>query len=587
MEGLGYTNKMVMNLALSNQARTSADEAWRAKDVENKLVWLLPIGHSVKPVVLGEFIRSCLTALSDHKYRREGDRCVQEKMLPPKEGAEGGAQLHSRYWEPVCTIREFLYSTVQMDIDPVAWNNMLARGSIVKDTIEYLMNCCDSQFEPIEREMRVWSFSNGVYDGSTDTGYTYNALTGLPSRAMAVDSPNAGTWTSEASDTYPASRVACLFIPFTFPIDWAVRNDEVAFEDIGNCDHWQHIPTPSFDMIPKKQRMSAKVTQWLWVFRGRVFYEMRERENWQVMPLLRGAGGTGKTTYTQNIKRTHPHNKVPTMSSNAEKQFGLGMLRHGWSFIIPELRTDNFNVCEGEMLQIISGDPVSLAIKFGDAEQLENWKLHGTAAANAPLQFVDSHGAWARRIVEFEFPHILNKDEVKTTLDDDLEKELPFIILKANRAYRSATKQYRGQGIWNVLPDEFGESKKKLESRTNPMEGFITSGKVVLHWAANRPSAGTDGHAEPPLDKCTWCTEGDMRAAFKAYCHDSGMKVHIRFDEDLYKGHFERHGVRLIQHQPDNTEVPGKFFINAKMQPVAAAPAPPPPPAASFNLNPS
>jgi hypothetical protein len=437
---------------------------------------------------------------------------------------------------------------------------MQSRGGVVKDAVEYLTNCMDSQFEPIEPIMRVWSFSNGVYHGDQDLFYPYNADTGIPT--LVRQGPG-GVREASPQDILSADVISCKYIPHNF-------NEEAAatpctgfgdsYQDVAaDGNHWWHIPTPNFDKIPRYQRMSFGVTQWLWVFRGRPFYKMKELDNWQVLPLLRGAGGTGKTTVTQNIKKTHPHEKVPTMSSNIERQFGLGMLRNGWSYIIPELRTDSFNLPEGEMLQIISGDPVSLSIKHGDAEQLEEWVLHGTAAANNPLQIMDTQGAWSRRIVEFEFPHILTSEQVDPMLEQKLDEELPNIILKSNRAYRAACRQYGNSTIWKVLPREFLDLRSRLERRCNPMQGFMMDDSIIMQWPKGKTA--NDEEPEHPL----FCTISELREAFGEYCRIHNVRKGVVFDEDLYKSHFEQHGVRSSRHRPGHENETGKFFVNIRV----------------------
>jgi hypothetical protein len=57
-------------------------------------------------------------------------------------------------------------------------------------------------------------------------------------------------------------------------------------------------------------------------------YNVREYDNWQIMPLIRGLGSTGKTMITDIIRQTYNANDIGTISNGIEKQFGLSQVRY-------------------------------------------------------------------------------------------------------------------------------------------------------------------------------------------------------------------------------------------------------------------
>ncbi len=108
---------------------------------------------------------------------------------------------------------------------------------------------------------------------------------------------------------------------------------------------------------------------------------------------------------------------------------------------------------------------------------LEKWTVPGIFAGNELPGWVDNAGSIVRRILLFQFDQLVTEKD--TNLDTKLHIELPHILVKSNRAYLATVSSARGADVWKIVPQYFREQRMLVASACNPLEAFITSGKVV------------------------------------------------------------------------------------------------------------
>lgn len=60
---------------------------------------------------------------------------------------------------------------------------------------------------------------------------------------------------------------------------------------------------------------------------GRMFYDVNERDTWQVIPFLKGVAGTGKSFIINILLSIFDPKDVGILSNNVEEQFGLAPLQ--------------------------------------------------------------------------------------------------------------------------------------------------------------------------------------------------------------------------------------------------------------------
>ena len=133
----------------------------------------------------------------------------------------------------------------------------------MKQLEEYLIACDDPEVPEIVTERTVFSFLNGVYLAKQEVFIEYE-------HADQYFAPN----------QYPA---ACKHHHVEFNPAWTKIPDPM------------DIPTPAMDSIMIAQHWSPNVMRWAYVLFGRLFYDVGEFDDWQIVPFLKGLAGTGKS----------------------------------------------------------------------------------------------------------------------------------------------------------------------------------------------------------------------------------------------------------------------------------------------------
>lgn len=369
-------------------------------------------------------------------YRRLNGWCYQRASTPE------GHDTHA--WRAVCKIRDFVYDVTRKEIHYEMWKNLTMSRTNVVAAVEHLTSCTDVQFPDLKRDRHVFSFSNGLYISSSDDFVPYG---------------------SAAAARLPHDLAAAKYFDAPFPHEC---HSAAASE-------WRAIPTPHLQSILDFQGMSEEVQRWLLVMLGRLMYDVNEKDTWQVLPYLKGAAATGKSTILMRICRgMYEVADVGIMSNNIERKFGLSAFYDRFMFIGPEMKSD-MQLEQAEFQSIVSGETVQVAIKFQTAQSVD-WRAPGILAGNEVPGWVDNSGSINRRIVLFLFPNSVQNGDMG--LGKKLDRELPAIMLKANRAYLEAVRLYSRDNVWKHLPTEFHLAKEELSETVNSVTSFLRSGQL-------------------------------------------------------------------------------------------------------------
>ena len=305
------------------------------------------------------------------------------------------------------------------------------------------------EFPDLIPTRRVWSFRKGVYNATDDTYHRYDA----PTREL---------------DEF----VACKYFDMDF--------QECYFKDasIGSKKTYDDIKTPSLDQIFKFQQWDDEMIKWMFVFIGRMFYDVNERDTWQVIPFLKGVAGTGKSSIINVILNIFDPKDVGILSNNVEEQFGLSPIADKLNFVAPEVKKD-FSINQATFQSMVTGENVSLAVKNGAPINMI-WTIPGMLAGNEAPGWEDKSGSIARRVTVLDFPYATTDADRDPTLGGRIKKEIPAIIRKSSLAYDWATSAYGDSDIWSVLPQRMCESKEKLQYSTNLLYAFLKSANVEI-----------------------------------------------------------------------------------------------------------
>ena len=203
-----------------------------------------------------------LAELFEKRYRRFNGSCYKQVFN------EDGYFTYS--WKEAMTIDEFVYA-FSSTANYANFHNATSNKGNVSESIKFLKTCREQQFPDLKKNRHVFSFRNGVYiakhkekgsDKVTDRFYKYGTKPPLPS-------------------TY----VACKYF-------------DLEFDNFDEVDDWYDIPTPNFQKILdyqfNKNPECKDICKWMYIFIGKLMYELKECDRWQIMPYLLGIAKSGK-----------------------------------------------------------------------------------------------------------------------------------------------------------------------------------------------------------------------------------------------------------------------------------------------------
>lgn len=375
-------------------------------------------------------------------------------------------------WERVCDMQEFVYEACRKEINYDMWLNLTCFRSNVSSAIDHLESCRDVQLPELHRDRHVFAFSDGIYLAAQDRFCAY----GSPEHAAL------------ASDLVAAKY---------FPIP-SHQGIDIGCDDEG---WYKDILTPHLQSILDYQGMGEDVSRWMYAMIGRLIYEVNELDGWQVLPFLKGAASSGKSTILTRVCRgLYEATDVGTLSNNIERKFGLSALHDKLLFIGPEIKSD-IALEQAEFQSIVSGETVQVAIKCRTAQTVE-WKVPGALAGNEVPNWVDNSGSVNRRIVLFDFPNRVHNGDME--LGRKIDREMPSLIVKCNRAYLSAVRRYAKDNVWKHLPAPFHAAKEEFTESVNSIVSFLRSGQLAF-------------------DKDAYMPFEHFAAAYESYTHGMGL----------------------------------------------------------------
>lgn len=101
-------------------------------------------------------------------------------------------------------------------------------------------------------------------------------------------------------------------------------------------------------------------------------------------------------------------------------------------------------------------------------------------AGNEAPSWRDNSASIQRRMVLFDFAKPVRAEDCVGNLQDLLRDELPDILVKCNRAYRTTAQDSGQKNVWSLLPLYFKKTSQDLLASIQPLESFLDSENVVM-----------------------------------------------------------------------------------------------------------
>lgn len=402
------------------------------------------LGDDIKFNDYQELLLHSLNTASEKGYRKKGEHVHKRVVIPDEEG-----DIRTHAWQEVCSMEDFVRMSCDKELNLKMWRCMTSNQSVIAGATKYLVACKDSELPTLVSDRHVFAFSNGTYVTWVDKDANTVGDMFVPYKAP----PN--------GKKLPSSTVAANY--FTQPLDY--MGDK----------HWSEMDTPNMDKILDTQSFTPDVKRWVYVFIGRMLYDLNEHDDWQVIPFLKGVGGTGKSTLINEVcGQFYPKHDIGILSNNIERKFGLSALVGKLMFLAPEVKED-LQLEQAEFQSIVVGEDVQIATKHETGRSI-GWTIPGMLAGNEMPGWVDNSGSIARRVVIFFFGNAVPATQGDTELKRKLKAELPMSLQKCNRAYIEAVSEVGSNNIWLHLPKYFKQQQDNLRAETNSLEHFMVNG---------------------------------------------------------------------------------------------------------------
>lgn len=471
-----------------------------------------------------KFLLYLLRYAQDNGYRRYGDQVYKQVIV---EGT--GKMTHA--WEPFCTIEQFVHDCVDKDVLVEQWKNSTKDKGCSKFCTNYLKNRrSDREFPFLNPNRHAFSFKNGIYF----TDHTEKQIVNNVEKDVSVGK----FFRYEEIPAEHEDVVTCKFFKQDFP-------EEV-------YERWQDIPTPKFKSILELQGLDENVIEWIFALIGRLFYLLGEKDKWQILLFIKGIAGSGKSTIASFIKSLFNPNDIGMLTcGNHEKTFGVSAFYDKLIYMCTEVKAD-FGLPQDVLQSMITGETISVAIKSKTAIQTE-FKIPGIFFGNEFGDWVDNAGSVSRRFLVCEFLKPVKNGKSNPNLIQEIQdEETGLLIQKMNRAYLDFASKYNCKDIWDVVPEYFKETKKRMRCRVNSLMSYMMESKEI----------------QIVQDEIQTIPLTFFSTIYREYCKKSGMRP-LKLDaKENCESVFDELGAELIYDEGRTfmgREYSGTFVRNAKV----------------------
>jgi GTPase SAR1 family protein len=496
MNFLYYANHAIH--ALHRSMQTSKDAGSLVPMEDRNVVPIVPgltQFRILEPDELNDYQKLIMHMLAEAKmrgFRKFNGDCYVQRYTDRQE--------YTHAWERSCSIKDFVYEACNKELVFDVWRFMTQNRSNASAVIDYLSNCKDPEFPDLIKDRHVFSFSNGVYISKHWDGERFRDV----------------FWPYDSDRKLPCNIVSCKYF-------------DLPFDDYANVEDWYDIPTPHLQTIMEFQEWPEDVCRWMYVFIGRLLYEVGEIDCWQVIPFLKGTAGSGKSTIVLKVcANLFDKADVGILSNNIERKFGISAFVDKYLFVAPEIKAD-LQMEQAEFQSIVSGEDIQVNVKFQKAHSVE-WHVPGILAGNELPNWGDNSGSFSRRAIIFEFLKQVKNGDME--LARKLDREMAAILKKCNRGYLETATQYARDNVWNHLPAYFRQTRSELEEAANSAEHFLSSGKMVF---------GKDLH----------CRYDDFVAAYREHAKAFNFPFK-KISKDLWNTPFQKRTMRVVFEERNN-----------------------------------
>lgn len=425
-----------------------------------------------------KLIFHAIDTVQKYKYKRYENDIYEEIKNPHP----------TRAWQRRCSIIEFINNEFSMINNYTIWLLLTSSKDMDRRVSEYIAKTFDERFPELKKNRNIFSFKNGVY-----ISHVY-------------DSENKPTYIDK-------------FVQYTSPEFQDLQVTSCKYFDL-DMDIENH-ETPVLDSIFQYQDISNLNISIIKMFIGRMLYNVGLLDDWQVIMMFIGSGGTGKSTITNIIKKFYENDDVGVISNNFQTIFGLGDIYNKYIYIAPEIKRD-WKIDQAEFQEMISGGKMNINKKHQSSVMVD-WTVPGILAGNENPGFTDNALSIQRRIVVSRFD--TKVENADGNLSKKLYNEISSIIRSCNLQYLKYARLHGDKDLWSWIPPYFKETQKLMTTSTNTLNAFLDSDNIRF---------GTDLF----IPKDVFFKE------YNIFCNNNNMTKN-KITIDFYKSPFQKYKITI------------------------------------------
>ena len=211
---------------------------------------------------------------------------------------------------------------------------------------------------------------------------------------------------------------------------------------------------------------------------GRLLFKVNQLDKWQVMPLLIGEGGTGKSLILSVVCAMLDAGAISEVDNSQEKTFGLQDKHDKELIVVRDAPANMSAVLPQEHFQkMVTGEGIQISVKNDYAFSCV-WSTPMIAASNVMFDYKDNASQVTRRVTVFRFPTVVSEAAGDASLEERiLGGELPNVVARCLDAYRRLRADGNDRKIfWSICPATLKEARDDARAEGNLVHKFLTAG---------------------------------------------------------------------------------------------------------------
>lgn len=317
--------------------------------------------------------------------------------------------------------------------------------------------------------------------------------------------------------------------------------NDVLFLKIDKGRTSMECPTPDIDHIYTCQKFTDHDKFMLYALKGRLFFQVGERDRHQMCFMLEGIGGCGKSTILTVQMSFWPPHLRGVLSSNIQAQFGVAAVaKNGKAMVVfcNEVASD-LNLLQEEWQTMVSGEWGSFAIKFEQDPLVLQWTAQQFWVGNTkPLKFKNTQGQVSRRLAGVLMPHPVKPRDGNIIFK--MKQDMGHLQRREILAYEeflAITGSIDPMSLPNELPPAFAEFYRAGRRATDPIEDFLSNTDYILCLQDVK-----DGET----DKFVMLMK-EFRELYGRFRMENELGRSGRWSSEVYRTPFNDRGIKVVK----------------------------------------